>query len=76
MPKTSIDILQVIRLLRRQAQAIASGLIDAHKVDDMTDADLLKAFDDEAFAALEAKLLEADRIAGVEPGPPAEPEAV
>lgn len=65
MAKTSIDILQALRLARRLAHAVASQMTTWAEIDAMTDAEILKQYDEDAFAALEAKQQEAEELAGI-----------
>jgi len=57
-----MDIVDVLALLRRYAEAFAEGRIEAQTVKTMTD-DELAAFDDELSARLEAKQREAENLA-------------
>lgn len=63
MTNTTIDILQALRLVRRVAGAISSGLVSSSQVESMADEQILKQFDEDAFAALEAKQREAEALA-------------
>jgi hypothetical protein len=58
-----MDLNQILALLRRYAEAIADGRIEARRIETMSDAELA-AFDDELQTALEAKQWEAEELAG------------
>lgn len=58
-----MDILQALALVRRLAEAIADGRIEAGAVKDMTDEDLA-TFDTEAYQALVDAQAENESLAG------------
>lgn len=58
------EINKILAIIRRYAEAIADGTIDAKKVAGMTDEELA-AYDDELVELLGEKQIEAERLAGV-----------
>lgn len=55
------DVLKALALVRRYAEAIADGQLEARAVASMTDEELA-TFDTEAYAALQAKQAEAEAL--------------
>lgn len=63
-----MDILKALALVRRMAEAIAEGRLEAAAVKDMTD-DQLATFDTEAYQALMDAQAENERRANETPAP-------